>query len=1293
MENIRTECFLGNNKVIIGNKYTDLVLETLGKVYVKTGNNSRVLSDVLKLLDQTQETEIKDQIIIVDSTKQMEDMEYPGDGVFVFNSLTSTLYISYDLRYILLVSSPENTKEGYVRRSGDTMTGQLEINTVGPPLIIASSKLVNNLNVEYLNGYSSDDLAKKKIDEYIYGNWTFKGTGVSESNWIFNDNVRMYGDLVTSRSITSPEFASGFGGYGWRLDSDTNTLTVDYLVVRKTMRVYEMVINKISATNGSIWVTNSSKCDSAVQPIILTEWELQSATPWSNEVKEKFLRLLQTNTYYLPVVPTNIDNTVELTSEISKPSSINSTSKTFVNYKFIIYIKDPISLVNSPLFEGPQTLYNETLLTSEWDTYQGTASEKEYLAFKKYIQLYYINKEVVVTEWDEDNNPVEQSYEYTFDKDISFFMIPKTSEAATDFEEKGQNSEYLTQIKTYYKYFALDQDLINNAITESNNAFNEEGNATTVVPNLWVVNTDDNEYPLFKPGDIIRCQKYNNGNIKYYDALIMSQIGSRQYIVQRATSVFDIYTEIHYNEDGTVESTKEEYNKTQYNKTETSFNVNTGTYQPKSTTANEAQEANPDTDSDQSISRLDDIVAGDDMIQMGNIFDPQRQNAIYLTSCDDDGPFIDVISGLNRPDYSVLYDIPVYETREIVYNSTKKKYYIQKEEVANAPTINEVIDDQETILYGTLYPTKFSIIKKVDNKYKHAYTKTTRVRVGNLDGIYNEIFGNKQPYGFGLYGENVFLTGEFYLNNGSSVVNFAQDGIFLKFKEAGLEIVDLWERDPSTGEYILDSLGQKIPIYRQDEDGNFIVDSSGNKIQKQGIKLYADEIHLDAFKTYIGSDNINTLFTVKDGKAYIKTDLIDAESIRVDEIYNETGELEDKTFIVPLTEALSVEASTFIDSLNSEQWITTFNSESGNLTTKWFWVLILHKDVPIKFASSIIDMPEVGNIECKFANISTSLPEYQYNIQLYNIDTKEFVTSVISNGRDPINLEVKSAGKYVVIYEVQYTQDTTSNLSVSFSIQAKYQGVKNEYYWALWKQGNGELAKGNIIWDTEGNLNLIGTFTTGKYEKNITMYHSKSTDNPIFALQYNNNNIVEVSYSVTNDSASGYMRVGQAPEYTSIRNTGIQVYKQDTTCTISNTFRISSTQDSTHSEISQTFLYVGKDYTGREFGILEFTPSSYFDLQCVYITKEGIYVGSRLEFNYKDNSNKQPIAFNYNIFNLEDQQRVSKTFYRYVIKMIGNGTITTHTQKCSASIYYSSQGVLPMTLFEDVSDWTNVSTT
>nr|DAK03609.1 MAG TPA: hypothetical protein [Bacteriophage sp.] len=70
---------------------------------------------------------------------------------------------------------------------------------------------------------------------------------------------------------------------------------------------------------------------------------------------------------------------------------------------------------------------------------------------------------------------------------------------------------------------------------------------------------------------------------------------------------------------------------------------------------------------------------------MGNIQDPQRQNAIYLTSCDDGAPFIDIISGLNRPDYSVLYDLPIYkkisfiyrkENSNFKYNGIKHDYYV-----------------------------------------------------------------------------------------------------------------------------------------------------------------------------------------------------------------------------------------------------------------------------------------------------------------------------------------------------------------------------------------------------------------------------------------------------------------------------------------------------------------------------------------------------------------------------------------------------------------------------------------
>lgn len=845
MENIRVESFLGNDKVIVGNKYTDLVLETLGKVYIKTGNNSRVLSDVLKLLDQVQESEIRSQTIIVGSLLEMEQMEYPGDGFFIYNTLTSTLYISYDERYIALIEAAEGADDGYVRRKGDTMTGQLEINTVGPPLIVASSKLVSNLNAEFINGYSSDDLAKKNVDEYIYGNWTFKGKGVSEGTWVFKDNVRMYGDLVTSRSLTSPDFMSGFGGYGWRLDANTNTLTVDYLVVRKAMRVYELVINKISATNGSIWVTNSSKCSKAVQPTILTDAQLRSIGTWtgSSENIDAMLKLLSTDGYYIPL-PGNGANTlstVTRTKEISKADSINTTPKTFVNYKFIIHVKDPRGLVSNTLFRGPQTLYDESLLTS-------TSSDQNHIAFRKCITLYYISMGMTVTkwggnegQWDEGTIPLEWTLTETFNKDTAFYMIPKGDKVATeDFEKNGFNSTYLTPIQPFYKYFGLDTTIVNQAIAESNSQFNSSMNTTVVMPNLWVVNTDDEEYPLFKPGDIIRCQKYTGGNIKYYDAVVMSQMESRQFIIQKATSVFDIYTEIHYNEDGSVASSEESYNNTQYSKTETSYDVNTGARK---------QVSSSNTTSD----RLDDISEGDDMIQMGNIFNTERQGALYLTSSDDGGPYMDVITELNRPDYSVLYDVPLYDRRELVYKSTKHNYYYQESpSIEGAPTFTVDIKDGENVItktyYCTEYPTQTSVIRMRDNKYRHSLTKTTKVRIGRLDGIYNEMFGKKQPYGFGLYGENVFLTGEFYLNNGQSIVDFSEENILLKFKNAGLEIKET-----------LNDEGEKIPVL--DENGEPVLDKDGNPVYETSISMNADKFYF-----YIGDKLAMTL-----GKMFDKT--------------------------------------------------------------------------------------------------------------------------------------------------------------------------------------------------------------------------------------------------------------------------------------------------------------------------------------------------------------------------------------------------------------------------------------
>lgn len=881
MDNIRTESFLGGDKVIVGNKYTDLVLETLGKVYIKTGNSSRVLSDVLALLDKVTESEIKSQTIIVGSLLEMEQMEYPGDGFFVYNTLTTTLYISYDERYIALIEAAEGAGDGYVRRKGDTMTGQLEINTVGPPLIVASSKLVNNLNAEFIGGYAADDLAKKRVDEYITGNWTFKGKGVSENNWAFNQNVRMYGDLVTSGSLTSPEFASGFGGYGWRLDADTNTLTVDYLVVRKAMRVYEMVINKISATNGSLWVSNSSKCTAAYQPKIITQNDLSGIGTWGTEdAKSNLEKLMPSNNYFLfNDLKSNYTVTETFTTELANASGSYS-AKSFVDYNFIIYIKDITVVINSPLFKGTSSLYDLNVLDKSWEEYSASnpgsgITEKEFNTYKGNIKVIFITKSREVTEWDTEGEgplagtvPKKWANIDTFNKRTKFFMVPKSREV--NYKKDGKTSSdgsNLYCVYPYYKYFGL------------------EGSSSKLpsVSNIWIVECKNEDYPYFKPGDIIRCQKYNNGNIKYYDAIVTSQVDSYTYIMQKALSVFDVYTEYHYDDEGKLTDFEQSYNDTQYNKTETLYNSNTNEYEPARTTDNGTADGNATAKED----RLDDIAKDDDMVQMGNIYNIERQNAVYITSTDDCGPYIDVLSGLNRPDYSALYITPTWATKKanikkkgdiyvresasdfyyqtvnpgsvnpdnfggtidkkhpLIFLQTKGKDTVLINDGENTQITQDILNNPaEYGFFLTEVPTMDSAIVLRDKEYKCTYTKITRVRLGNLSGIRNEIFGTKQPYGYGLYGENVFLTGEFYLNNGTSVIDFSEESVLLKFRNAGLEIRDVVNADGTIdqvpalnleGEPILDENGN--PTYRNKTEiymnaDQFVFSIAGNPAMK-----------------------------------------------------------------------------------------------------------------------------------------------------------------------------------------------------------------------------------------------------------------------------------------------------------------------------------------------------------------------------------------------------------------------------------------------------------------------------
>lgn len=1001
MENVRVDSLLGNKKVIVGNPYSDIVLETLGKVYVKTGNNLKVLSDVLKLLEQSNEKD-STGTIIVDSQSAMEEMEYPGDGKFIFNTLTKTLYISYDERYVALITAEDGEgSDEYVKKSGDVITGRLEFTTNEAPLIVASSKLVKNFNAQYVGGYAADKLAKRLEDEYIYGNWTFKSSGTSEDTWLFKRNVRFNQDLIIDGSLSTAQFQSGYGGYGWRLDSTTNTLTIDYLVVRKAMRVYEMVINKITATNGSIWVTNASKADNVYYPIVCSINDLDGTADSG--------KLWASDAYYLFT------------------ETWSSTG-----YKFFIYITDYSALINNPEFTGKEMLLDEALLTREVTE----SDTSDFIELRNNVKLFYV-------------------YSSDFAKDVEFEYIENIS----DYEETGVTKT----INIYDTYYGKNPngDLLNN--------------------NFYIVVTDDEEYPLLKPNDLVRCQKWSNGNIKYYDAIVTNQLGSYSYVMQKAISVFDKYTEINYNEDGTVASMTEEYNDKLYSMTEDS-----------ETTTNVED-------------RLDEIAIGDDIIQMGNLVDANRQNAIYLTSTDDYSPYIDIISELTRPDYSVVYRIPKYITdkdgNEVNYEMVKKL------DSEGNPVIGS---DGEPVMV---------------KKYIYKYTKTCKVRLGNLGGIRDSTFPeNKQPRGYGLYADNVFLTGEFYLNNGQSVVDFSQDGVFLKYKEAGLSIAD----DPETGDPIISLEAKKV----------WIGDSKGQ---------------------------IGTLFKIEDGKAYINTDFIKAQKIEVQEVWNYSFDETTSEFVdVPLFEGTytpvmyeSSIGTTTPDPpygmAESSAWTGTLSKHGGSGVFKdsslfpgsaCFMESLEGEQVHIM--SPIFSLKN-GTLDGKLASCSVGVNmgdfigegEGEIKVTAYSIDTEE-----------SWNVPFKWASRGTLVYELSAVETTaaTNNLVFAISlipaskesvrrvivnISMSYNYHEGALNWALWKDGSGSLAREKIHWTSDGELTINGDFRSTNGQTTILMgnnsksaylgmFSNATEEHPLLYMRYRNvgsgNSVtIEVDSEYTHD--------------------------------------------------------------------------------------------------------------------------------------------------------------------------------
>ena len=594
---VRTEKLFGGNKIIIGSPSSDLILESLGKIYIKTGKSTQLLDKVIQSLIQINDKEL---IIISNDI----ELPYPGDGKLIFNPSNNILYICIDGEKLELIEA--SGKEGnYVKKSGDRMSGTLYLDNKDP-LRIQVTSLIKNLNSEYLDGYKADALAKKHKDEVIDGKWIF------EALQRFKDKV------IIDKSIGTESYQDGYQGYGWKIDSKSNTLTIDNIIVRKSMQVFELVINKIRATNGTLWITNSA--------------------------------------------------TIEEVTAVSEESNN--------------------------------------------DNWHFSEDRQNIIKGSEQYPIHFSDNEKL---WTEKINYITTVQDY--------------KNKLLKFESDGEYQSYII----YDKFF------------KNSNSY-------------YIIKTDEF---VFLEGDLIRCQKLIKSGIKYYDAVVIRNIKYDEYLIQ--------------------------------------LSENTEIFKDFDVSSNDKE-----NEQDQDIYMLPQKT--DVLVQFGNIFNVNRQGTFYITSSEINSPYAMVISGCNRPNYNEPYSTPIFN--------------------------------------------EDGSVKQENNKYKYEWVKSIKVRLGKLDGQWDNFYldenGNSTIHGWGLYGQDVYLTGEFHLNNGKTIVDFAQEGILMKFKNAGLEIKD-------------------------------IIDDSV-QANKQGIILTADQVKIVNPKDP-NSKSISMFYFDETGKAWFNTDMIATSTI------------------------------------------------------------------------------------------------------------------------------------------------------------------------------------------------------------------------------------------------------------------------------------------------------------------------------------------------------------------------------------------------------------------------------
>lgn len=140
---------------VIGSPRRNLVFETSGVIRVKVGDKYYKLNYDKETTDDEDEESIESKIIIVDDILLYEtgQYEYPGDRKIIF-ALNGGIYYTLDNSYF----SFSDSQNSDASLEGNIIFDNTVIFNGTPPFKLSSSEVISNLNAQFIDGHSWNDI-------------------------------------------------------------------------------------------------------------------------------------------------------------------------------------------------------------------------------------------------------------------------------------------------------------------------------------------------------------------------------------------------------------------------------------------------------------------------------------------------------------------------------------------------------------------------------------------------------------------------------------------------------------------------------------------------------------------------------------------------------------------------------------------------------------------------------------------------------------------------------------------------------------------------------------------------------------------------------------------------------------------------------------------------------------------------------------------------------------------------------------------------------------------------------